>query len=243
MNTPTHILVAATLLARPQSWRRNLTVFVGALVPDLSIFIFFAWMQLFTSFSMEQIWRDAYWTEPWQTIGAISNSVPIAIGLLILGIWRKASLLSVFSIALLSHALLDFPLHADDAHRHFWPLSDWRFQSPVSYWDPAHYGALGGLIELAVFFLAAAILWQRFRERWVRVAVAATAVLYIAVALFFLIEFPEGSSEQSDGVAIGGFSDNYGHSCASVEQSPALRPTANCHRFSPSSLWVRPIVA
>lgn len=45
------------------------------------------------------------------------------------------------------------------AHRHLFPLSDWRFASPVSYWDPAHHGdvflaaeadlvALGGLVLL-----------------------------------------------------------------------------------------------
>jgi len=34
------------------------------------------------------------------------------------------------------HALFDFPLHHDDGHRHFWPFSEFRFDSPVSYWDP-----------------------------------------------------------------------------------------------------------
>ena len=208
MNTPTHILVAVSLLARPRSPRRNLLVIAGALVPDLSIFVFFACMQLFTSLSMEQIWREAYWTEPWQTLGAISNSVPIAIGLLALGTWRKVPLVTVFALALLTHALLDFPLHADDAHKHFWPLSDWRFHSPVSYWDPSHHGAIGNVIDLTVFVAACVVIWHRFRARWVRASIVVTAVLYVAVAAYFFISFSEGPTKQSGGAASIVLSEN-----------------------------------
>ena len=28
------------------------------------------------------------------------------------------------------HCFKDLPLHNDDAHRHFFPLSDWRFKQP-----------------------------------------------------------------------------------------------------------------
>ena len=36
----------------------------------------------------------------------------------------------------------------DDAHRHFYPLSDYRFISLVSYWDPRHYGTVAMPAEL-----------------------------------------------------------------------------------------------
>ena len=71
------------------------------------------------------------------------------------------------AIAALLHIALDFPLHADDAHRHFWPVSDWRFFSPVSYWDPAHNGLVGGGIETLSLLFATGMLWWRFTGlRW-----------------------------------------------------------------------------
>ena len=48
---------------------------------------------------------------------------------------RSAVLIALFSAALV-HLTLDFPLHNDDARAHFWPLTNWKFTSPVSYWDP-----------------------------------------------------------------------------------------------------------
>ena len=48
------------------------------------------------------------------------------------------------------HCLADLALHREDAHGHLFPLSDWRFTSPVSYWDPAHYGLIFAACELVL---------------------------------------------------------------------------------------------
>jgi len=186
MNTPTHFLVAAAILSRPDAHRRNLAMAAGALTPDLSIFVFFAWTQIFTSLSMEQIWREAYWTEPWQLLGAISNSAPLAIAAFAVSIWRKIPLLTVFALAALIHGVLDFPLHADDAHRHFWPLTDWRFQSPVSYWHASHHGRIGAAIEAVAFFVSCAVLWTRFHSRWVRTAIGGLVIVYLVAVVTLL---------------------------------------------------------
>ena len=39
-------------------------------------------------------------------------------------------------------------IHHDDAHAHFRPISDWRFESPISYWDSEHYGNVFGALEM-----------------------------------------------------------------------------------------------
>ena len=52
------------------------------------------------------------------------------------------------------HSLLDLPVHNDDAHRHFFPLSNYRFISPISYWDPNHYGGIVSVVELLLVLLA-----------------------------------------------------------------------------------------
>ncbi|NQY40737.1 MAG: cobalamin biosynthesis protein CobQ [Henriciella sp.] len=166
MNTVAHMVIASAALASPNAPKRNWAVLIGALIPDASMFVFFAWSRL-QGWSGDETWNVQYWIEPWQTLGAVSNSLALFGALLILALWRKWSLWSVLASAALLHIALDFPLHADDAHRHFWPISDWRFFSPVSYWDPAHNGLIGGAIETVSMLFAAGVLWWRFTNaRW-----------------------------------------------------------------------------
>lgn len=189
MNTPTHIVAALAVLSRRGDGGRNWTVAAGAVLPDVSIFMFYGWARLARDMPEREIWSVAYWREPWQSLGAISNSLPIAGALLIAAFCIKSLLLRAFSLALIIHFALDFPLHADDAHRHFWPLTDWRYHSPVSYWDSDYGGGLGELAQAAVFLIAALILWRRFPGRVPRVAIGALGFVYAASAFYFLIVF------------------------------------------------------
>ncbi len=176
MNTIAHMVIASAAFAQRDAPQRNTVILAGALAPDASMFVFFAWSRL-QGWSGEETWNVQYWTEPWQTLGAISNSFVLFGLLLALALWRNWPLLFVFGAAALLHLVLDFPLHADDAHRHFWPLTDWRFFSPVSYWDPAYRGWLGVTVETAFALGASAVLWFRFpRPRW-RLVFAALALL------------------------------------------------------------------
>ena len=93
--------------------------------------------------------------------------------------------LALFAIAALVHLAGDLPLHADDAHRHFWPVTDWRFNSPVSYWDPAHHGTLASIAEGVLGVVLCAVLWRRFRARWVRGAVLLATAIYVGVPLYW----------------------------------------------------------
>ncbi len=189
MNTPAHILIAAAMLARPgggaNAQRRNWAVAAGAIAPDATIFVFFIWAQFFTPMGWGEMWGDAYWREPWQILGAISNSVPLAFFLLGLAVWRKIGLLKLFALSLLVHAALDFPLHADDAHRHFWPITDWRFISPISYWDPAQNGMIGALIEGSAIATAAIAIRRRFSAGWVRYLSSRYVFVYITLNIWF----------------------------------------------------------
>lgn len=75
------------------------------------------------------------------------------------------------------HLACDLPLHAGAPHRHFWPLSDWRFASPVSSWHPNHVGQLIQALELA---LAVALgLWV-YRQAPRPAVLASVAVLWLA---------------------------------------------------------------
>ena len=65
-------------------------------------------------------------------------------------------------------AALDLPVHTDDAHRHLLPLSDWRFHSPVSYWDRRYHGAQFAIFELMLNLVLLGYLLRRPVQRWMR---------------------------------------------------------------------------
>jgi hypothetical protein len=185
MNTVAHIIVASAVFARREAHKRNWVVLLAALIPDFSMFIFFAWSRLM-GWSGAETWNVRYWTEPWQTVGAASNSFVLAGGVLAIAIWRKWTLVAIACGAVLVHLALDLPLHADDAHRHFWPLTDWRFFSPISYWDPRSNGLIGAGIETGIVVIACAALWSRFRASWARGLVAFIALAQVLLFTAFV---------------------------------------------------------
>ncbi len=195
MNTQTHLLVAAALFAKPGHYVRNAAVVVGSFIPDAAIYTLFAWSKA-AGIPERKVWSELYWQEPWQSWTAAGNSVPFYVLLLILGVvalraHRSVFLLGLvftfFACAALSHVAGDFPVHVDDAHRHLWPLTDWKFISPVSYWHPDHHGGIFSVFEMLLGLALAVILFRRFNTLWVRVLLALVCAAYIAVPLYFTL--------------------------------------------------------
>lgn len=185
MNTQTHLLVSAALLMRKDQPQRNTAVVVGALLPDLSIYIMYAVAKA-QAVPESVIWGQMHFSETWQAWSAVTNSVPIFAALLILGIAKNWVLIWVFAVSALAHIGLDFPVHNDDAHRHFWPFTDWRFESPLSYWNPAHHGNWVMLAELVIGLAAAVFLLRRFRSGLARIAVLLALLPYGLVPLYWM---------------------------------------------------------
>lgn len=196
MMTQTHLLVAAALFTRPGSIRRNTAVIAGSLIPDLAIFVLFGWA-ISQGISQETLWNETYWTEPWQTLTAAGNSFPLYALLFVTALviarpsdgrphWQ--SLPALFALAALTHLAGDFPLHNDDAHQHFWPISEWRFQSPVSYWDRDHNANLVAPLELIFGAGLALILFRRFKNWGIRIMLGSLLLFYAAVPIFFLLQ-------------------------------------------------------
>ncbi len=201
MNTPTHLLIGAAILARPRGntethtpeppWR-NWEVVLGALAPDAALFVMFAWMRWVVGVSEETLWDEVYWRDGWQSLFAMGNSFPVYVTLLAIAWFNRSYLwgrvLSVFALAALLHLAFDLPFHHDDAHRHFWPVSDWRFRSPLSYWNPAHHGDVVGIVEAVLAIGLIVLLWRRFRgSRIVSVALAVALLTYVAVPAYFTL--------------------------------------------------------
>lgn len=181
MNTPAHALVNLLLLAPEGGHRRSAAVVAGALIPDLAIVVFYAW-QLLLGTAETQIWSQEYYRPLWQGWIDGFNSIPLIL-LAMLLCWRlRRYWLLVLLASMLLHVGGDLPLHHDDAHRHFFPFSDWRFSSPISYWDPAHYGYWASLVEFACALAASIFLYLRKAD--LRPWVITIMAIYLAYWLY-----------------------------------------------------------
>ncbi len=186
MNTQTHLLMAAAILARPGDRRRNAAVAAGALLPDLAIYAMFLWSKI-AGVAEREVWRVWYFTPPWQVAIDWAHSIPLYGGIVLLGLWRggRSGALAAFGVAALIHIAGDLPLHTEDAHAHFLPFSDRRLISRVSYWDPSAYGGVVVVFEAAIGLLCIAVLWRRFPAVWVRGLLGLALAAYLVPTIYF----------------------------------------------------------
>ncbi|MCR9121253.1 MAG: hypothetical protein NXH91_03160 [Phyllobacteriaceae bacterium] len=212
MMTQTHFLVAAALFCRPdRPARQNAAVLAGAFAPDAAIYGLYVWSKI-VGIPERRLWDEVYFSEPMTTLTAIGNSAPLYALIAIIGIAlvRPASvelagphgtvpmgfarftapattnIALLFALGALTHLAGDFPVHASDAHPHFWPLTGWRFVSPVSYWDPDHFGRLFSLAEAVLGVALSVVLFRRFRTLWVRGLTLILLTAYLAVPAYFI---------------------------------------------------------
>jgi hypothetical protein len=188
------LMSAAFLTRKGQSRATQFGIVFGGFIPDLSLTMMVL-VTRFPQWSSANLWRKPdglYWQEPWQTFSAISNSIPLYIGLTLLFVllarrWAIAGALALVAGACLIHVLGDLPVHADDAHVHFWPFTDFRFHSPISYWDRRYYGDVVGYVEIGIGLVLAVMLWRRFPSIWPRlgtVTLFAPLILSLGFSIF-----------------------------------------------------------
>jgi hypothetical protein len=171
VNTPAHLVVNLAILQRLAPEPVGRWIAVGALLPDLPMLVFYVWQRGSLGANEPHIWGTVYFDPAWQHFFDAFNSVPIfAVAGLAALAWKRSGPAWLCASVLL-HALGDAFLHREDGHRHLWPLSSWRFESPVSYWDPAHHGAVGGGLETLLIVASTLALWPR-APRAGRVALA-----------------------------------------------------------------------
>jgi hypothetical protein len=189
VNTPAHLIFGAAAFARPNAPPVNAAALFGALLPDLSLYLLTGWSLFVMGIPPGTVFGELYFSPQWQGIFAVDNSIPLwALGLGI-GLALRSRVLIAFAGAGLLHLVFDFALHHDDARRHFWPITDFVFTSPVSYWDPRHFGNIAGPVEIAVSLLLCGVLWRRFRGWFARVLIVAAALAELAPGLMFMVMF------------------------------------------------------
>jgi len=211
MNTQAHLMIAAAIFCRPNTGARtsafrasvrNAAILLGAIVADISLVLMWASAKL-RGIDEKIIWEELYYSDYWQNIGAMTNSIPLYMLLTLLGLtfigasgFRQAMgdastnpnqrtggssanltktitpalaiPLLLFAAAALLHCLSDLPLHAGDGHPHFWPFTLWIYSSPVSYWDPEHFGLYWLVIEFLIVLWCVIVLFRRYPSMWVK---------------------------------------------------------------------------
>lgn len=185
MNTPAHIVASAVFLGRERWQRAWGPITLGALLPDLPMFGFYV-VQRLRGTPEAVIWDDRYFDADWQYFFDLFNSFPL-LALAGFVAWRAGATRALALVASMAlHCLFDLALHHDDAHGHFEPLTSWRFASPLSYWDPAHYGRIVAALEVAGTLAGAFVLFRRGGAwRGVGLVCAGGYAAFIAFAIAF----------------------------------------------------------
>lgn len=189
MNTAAHLIFGAAAFARSGQPRVTGAAIFGALLPDLSLYLMAGWSLFVMAIPAERVFDELYYSDAWQSVFAVDNSIPFWAFALALGLWRRWPVLVAFAGAGLLHLAFDFALHHDDARAHFWPLSTWVFRSPISYWDRDHFANIVGPVEIAVSLGLCVVLWRRFTSWQGRALVVLAAVAEAAPGIVLVLIF------------------------------------------------------
>lgn len=182
MNTPSHFLMTAfarafTLRKHPHKVLSRRSIFLGAVAPDLPLYflsvgtyVYYVHIMGWPARSAFRYMFDTLYFENMVWIG-LHNTLHAPL-VVVTGLWishlRSWRALYTFFLACALHSVVDILTHHNDGPVLFFPL-DWqyRFASPVSYWDPAHYGQYFSVFEslLNLFFVGYLLwpLWQQWK--------------------------------------------------------------------------------
>lgn len=161
MYTPAHLIFGAAAFGQPQHRWTLIAALAGGLAPDLSLYLMVGWHLLVLQTEARVVFGELYFSDTWQAVFSVDNSFVLWGAVLAVALWQKWRGLTAFAGAALLHIALDFPLHAGDGRPHFWPISDWVFDSPLSYWDGHHHAGWIGPVEMTLCVVFVILLWRR----------------------------------------------------------------------------------
>lgn len=158
INTPAHLLIGAALFGKRDNLRLIGAALLGGLLPDISLYLMAGISIFVLGISPQIVFDELYFSSSWQLVFSIDNSFIIWTVALLAAIKFKSTFFIALTSAALLHLVCDFALHHDDARSHFWPLTTWKFASPLSYWDSNHHAFFVAPIEGIATGLATAYL-------------------------------------------------------------------------------------
>ncbi len=171
MITSSHIiyswaLAKKTEITSPNNEKRTLAFVLGALFPDTPTYVFFVVCGLILGYSGQDMWDDMYFNSGWAIPITLTHSFilwPLLIAISSFAGWK---FLRWFSISAFLHALVDFCVHTDDAYRHFWPFSNWKFHSPISYYNPSEYGIYVSAFDSLLVLGLLTYVYTKYSGKW-----------------------------------------------------------------------------
>lgn len=191
MITSSHIIygwAAARATKTVADPTRTLSFVVGSFLPDIPVYLFFIAHGLLLGTNQSTMWNELYFDSAWTPFFTLSHSLLLWPLLFLVGTYLKQRVLKYIAGAGILHITLDLLVHNDDAYRHFWPLSDWKFVSPISYWDPSHYGRLVSVFDTMIIVGLLVWLGTKYTSVRARVLMGLVGTLYVvSQALPFLI--------------------------------------------------------
>jgi hypothetical protein len=188
MNTPSHLIINAALRKRavaggalqiPRS-----AFLLGAVLPDIPLWLLWIGAYIYYRYilgdlavtPMDAMFDNFYFTHPlWIASHNLLHS-PTLLLIELAVLWRYRAAVGSrgiwwfwFVAGCLMHTALDIPTHVDDGPVLFFPF-EWsiRFHSPISYWDPRHYGRQFTIFELGLDLALLAYLLVPWLVRRVR---------------------------------------------------------------------------
>lgn len=186
MITPSHIMYSWVLAKKTNrdlspsiAKKRTLAFVLGALLPDTPTYLFFIVCGLILGYSGEAMWDDMYFNSGWSIPITLTHSFilwPVVYSIANYFGWK---ILQWFSISALLHTAVDFLVHTDDAYRHFWPFSDWKFHSPVSYYRQSEFGNWVSAFDSLLVLGLLTFLYTKYSGKW-RLFIIGIGLLYTA---------------------------------------------------------------
>jgi hypothetical protein len=182
MITPSHLIYSWALAKKtenaPLSQKRTVAFVLGALFPDTPTYLFFVVCGLILGYSGEAMWDDMYFNSGWSIPITLTHSFIIWPLMIAVSSYFSLKFLKWFSVSALFHNIVDFFVHTDDAYRHFYPFSDWKFHSPISYWNSAEYGAYVSAFDSLLVLGLLTYLYTKYAGTW-RVLIILIGSLYL----------------------------------------------------------------
>jgi LexA-binding, inner membrane-associated putative hydrolase len=194
MHTQTHVIMGAALLGRKVpalAWAGAL----GGLIPDVPMYAIVLTLKVI-GVPAFFIFNVLYFQNWWQIANAIGHSL-IMWPLLAILCWllrQRTServqfwltFIAVLASSATLHSVVDFLCHREDAHMHFWPLTWWKFTSPISYWNPLYFGRYVSVAEAVTGIAMAVYLFRTYANKFTRILLALAVFCYVAVPAYFI---------------------------------------------------------
>jgi hypothetical protein len=163
---------------------------LGGFLPDVPMLSIVATLKI-SGVPDATIFGELYWQNWWQVTNGVAHSFLLWGGMLAVcltmrrrqAIWELGA---IFAGAALLHSSIDFLCHRDDAHMQFWPITRWKFVSPVSYWDGNHYGRYFNILETLLGLLMAGLLFRDYRNLPACALLVLAMLMYLALPAYFI---------------------------------------------------------